>query len=80
MSDTTHPLRRWRTEQDPKVTLEALADQIGSTKASLSRVETGDIRPAPDLMNKIVEATKGAVDRHDLRPDLFGERPKQEAA
>lgn len=54
----------WRTAQ--ALTLAQLAERVGVTKISLSRYERGERIPAREIMQKIVEATVGAVQPNDF--------------
>lgn len=65
-----HPLKRWRRENN--LTLEALGQQIGVTRSSLSHYETGARIPRPQIMEKIREATGGAVRPADFYPSQRG--------
>jgi DNA-binding transcriptional regulator YdaS (Cro superfamily) len=64
-----HPLRAFRVEYDLK--LQALADALGISTATLSRIETWQRRCTAEMALRIEGVTKGRVDRHDLRPDLW---------
>lgn len=54
-----HPLRHWR--EMVGVTLDDLATEIGTTRQSLSRIETGRQTPSLELAMRIEAATNGAV-------------------
>jgi len=56
MSDSVHPVRLIRRAKQPPVTLEALADAIGTTKASLSRIENGKQTLTPAMASKLAKA------------------------
>ena len=59
-----HPLRTYR--QDRKLSLDALAKLVGTSKATLWRVERGVDRPSVDLIQRLIVATGGAVDANAL--------------
>jgi DNA-binding XRE family transcriptional regulator len=59
---TQHPLRQWRTTHN--ILLKNLAEQVGASMATLSRIERGLQFPRSRLMVKLVRAT-------DLRLDDF---------
>jgi transcriptional regulator with XRE-family HTH domain len=59
---TQHPLRQWRTTHN--ILLKNLAEQVGASMATLSRIERGLQFPRSRLMFKLVRAT-------DLRLDDF---------
>lgn len=56
----------------------ALAERAETEVIYLIQIAGGHSQPSPKLANRIEEASQGAVTRHDLRPDIFGE--KTEAA
>jgi DNA-binding transcriptional regulator YdaS (Cro superfamily) len=64
-----HPLRTFRMDFD--LTLQSLAEAIGISTPTLSRIETGKRRCTAEMALKIEKVTKGRVDRHNLRPDLW---------
>jgi transcriptional regulator with XRE-family HTH domain len=59
-------LSEWRKQKG--VTLKAVADEIGSTAATLSRIERGVHRPSGRTIRAIQEFTKGAVQPNDFYP------------
>lgn len=61
-----HPLRLYRERSG--LSLEELANACGSTRATLSRVETGKQNPSLDLIERIREATGGAIRADDFIP------------
>jgi transcriptional regulator with XRE-family HTH domain len=63
-----HPVRRYREING--LTLRQLADIVGTTDATVSRIENGLQKPSLDLLQRF-------VDRTDLRPEDF---LRQEAA
>lgn len=69
---TEHPLRRYRTAKD--ISLETLAKRVGSTKASLSRIETRLQMPSPALARVLQKVT--GIPLWELRPDIW-EKPKK---
>lgn len=60
----------------------ALARAIGCTPAHVWNWvnREGSKGAPPELCRAIESATKGAVTRYQLRPDVFGEAPEREAA
>jgi transcriptional regulator with XRE-family HTH domain len=60
----SHPLRAYRQREGK--TLGQLADELGTSAASLSRIETGKQAPSWPLVARVQELTKGEV-----RPDDF---------
>lgn len=63
---TDHALRRWRNQQEPKITLTALAvraRELGAkvTPSHLSMIETGVKSPSLDLAAKLSRATDNEV-------------------
>ena len=52
-----HPLKVWRQRQSPKVTLAALARQVGVTASHLSEVENYKNEPSLDLTDRLSIAT-----------------------
>jgi len=78
MDARLHPLRAYRLGQDPTITLEDLADRLGTTKASLSRIESGKQQLSEELLRKLVAET--GISASALRPDLaklFMKPPRQ---
>lgn len=66
--DSLHPLRAYRERQDPPLTQEQLAGQLGVSKASVSRWETGERKPEQELVPVI--SRKTGIPPEELRPDL----------
>lgn len=66
--DPIHPLRAYREKQSPPLTQEQLAEQLGTSKASVSRWETGERKPEPEELLNI--AAKTGIAPSALRPDL----------
>lgn len=52
-------------------TAASLAVEVGCSKAHLSHIMAGRLRPSPQLALRIEQATGGAVSRAVLRPDIF---------
>ena len=61
-----HALRTYRRERG--LSLNSLANQAGTTKATLSRIELGRQTPSAGLIARIRDATGGTVSADDLRP------------
>lgn len=61
-----HPIREYRARAG--ISLDALAKRVGTSKATLSRVEAGKQPVSQKLLPKIAEET--GIPRRDLRPDL----------
>lgn len=68
MDASVHPVRAYRLGQKPPVTLENLAGRVGTTKTTLSRIETGK-QPVTDVMLPRLVAETG-IPADKLRPDL----------
>lgn len=68
MDDAVHPLRAFRLRQQPAMSLNALARRLATTKATISRIETGKQRITEALLGKLVAGTD--IPAHVLRPDL----------
>ena len=60
------------------LTLEAFGALVGVNKSAVSKWEDG-VGPSPFKAIEIEEATKGAVSRSDLRPDLWPPTPAEAA-
>lgn len=65
-----HPLRAYRVEQ--QISLQALADAVGVTKPTMSRIERGKQKPSLDLIDRLVSETGGAVTADDFLPSRRG--------
>jgi len=59
-------LREWRKERG--LSAKAFADLVGSSDASIIRLENGTQTPSFDLLKRIHEATGGAVTPNDFLP------------
>lgn len=57
-----------------------LAEAAGVSVQAISFWVSGERQISPLYANKIHDATKGAVSRHELRPDVFGPAPESKAA
>lgn len=57
------PLRARRIERG--MTLAKMAAEVGATKASLSKIESGTQRPRVDLLRKLMAVTGLAADQID---------------
>jgi transcriptional regulator with XRE-family HTH domain len=66
MSEPEHPLKTYREAN--KITLEKLAESLGTTKATLSQIENGKRQVSQELLPKIREET--GIPAKMLRPDL----------
>lgn len=64
-----HPLRRFRESQSPPINQAALAELLGVERATISRWESGERQPGPEVWALIEEKT--GIPRSELRPDLF---------
>lgn len=60
----------------------ALAEKLGVRQSVVSNWRTRGVSPRvpAERCIAIEQATKGAVTRHDLRPDVFGPAPAQAQA
>lgn len=54
-----HPLRHYRRLHG--FSLEVFAKRVGTSKATLCRIETGTNGPSHALLQRLIEATEGAV-------------------
>lgn len=68
MAESLHPIRAWRQQQEPPVTLEKLATEIESTDATLSRIENGKLELTTDLAARISAYT--GIPMRTLCPDI----------
>lgn len=59
-----HPLRRYRDRHDLR--LIDLAEALGITASTLSRIEGGTAKPSFDLMRRILQVTRGRVTGDEL--------------
>lgn len=66
--ENQNPVRAFRLSQTPTLKLEVLANRIGTTKANLSRIETGKQVVSEALLPKLVAET--GIPADVLRPDL----------
>jgi transcriptional regulator with XRE-family HTH domain len=66
--ENQNPVRAYRLNQTPPLKQEVLADRIGTTKANLSRIETGKQTVSEALLPKLVAET--GIPARVLRPDL----------
>jgi transcriptional regulator with XRE-family HTH domain len=64
LSAARHPLTRYR--QRHGLTLAAFATLVGTTKGTISRIETGTREPAMSLLRQIVAATNYEVSADDI--------------
>lgn len=71
-----HPLKTFRAKND--LTLGDMAERVGSSSATLSKIETGRQSASPELAIAIEANTLGEIKRHELRPDLW-ETPSRAA-
>lgn len=61
IKDEYHPLRRWRLQRKPKITLMQLAKAVQCNASMISLVEQDKATPSLDLACKISKYTDGAV-------------------
>lgn len=75
-----HPLQAYRDARG--VTLDELAARVGTSKATLSRVENWKQDPSLDLIGKLKAATDGIVSADDFlrRPEDVPTSEPAEAA
>jgi transcriptional regulator with XRE-family HTH domain len=67
MKSSNSPIRRFRQTRRPPLSLDALANQLGISVSSLSRIELGNQVITNDLLVKLCAMGMNA---EDLRPDL----------
>ena len=66
-----HPLTRYRHRHG--LSLDALAARVGTTKATLSRIESGKGNPSVGLMQRVIQASGGELDANDFVRPAAGE-------
>lgn len=59
-----HPLRNYR--QEAGISLSALAEQCGTSAATISRIERGAQWPESELLQKLIDATGEKVSANDF--------------
>lgn len=59
------PLRRWRRDKR-NWTLDRLADELGISKSTLSRIETGRQDPDLSFIRQIIALSEGALTADDF--------------
>lgn len=64
--------------RDRELTLQALADRIGTSPGYLHDLEKGRRRPSPALAKTIEEKT--GISRRVLLPEVFGDLPAEGAS
>jgi len=57
MTDSGQAIRDWRHSQTPTVSLAKLAADVGTSKVSMSRIETGKQAITTDMLEKLVNRT-----------------------
>lgn len=62
------PITQYRDKR--KLTQEALAALVGTTKATISRIESGKRKPSVPLARRIAKTT--GISMKALRPDVYG--------
>jgi DNA-binding transcriptional regulator YdaS (Cro superfamily) len=62
------------------VTQTALAAALGIERSAISQWKKVPVGPRWNRVFEIERLTKGRVDRHVMRPDLFGPAPKKRRA
>jgi len=63
---TVHPLQAYRERVG--VTLDVLAERVGVSKATLSRVENGKQSPSLDLVGRLKAESHGTLSADDFLP------------
>lgn len=65
MTDAVNPLRTYRKSR--KIRIDAMAERLGLSSASLSRIERGEQWPGThEFFEKLAEVTEGQVTADDL--------------
>jgi transcriptional regulator with XRE-family HTH domain len=64
MDSTTHPLTRYRKRS--RLTLEAYAARVGTSKSWLSRIEAYSDMPSTALINRIIQESAGKLSANDF--------------
>lgn len=75
-----HPLRTWRLRQKPALTQDEFAARVGTSKATISRIEARLQDPTVALIRRIVATTKGAVSAEGLVIQVPAVRRRHDAA
>ncbi len=60
--------------------LVSVAQKANCSVGTLYQIALGNKQPSPKLANEIHRATRGRVNRSELRPDVFGPAPASEPA
>lgn len=77
MDNSLHPVRAYRLGQNPPLSQADLAHRLGTTKANLSRIESGKQGISNTLLAKLVAETGISADRWTPNlARLFGSRPQ----
>lgn len=76
----TMDLATYRKEQGiSQADFAALLTDPPATQGLISQWESGKVKVPAERVGQIEKATAGAVTRHDLRPDVFGPAPTDQA-
>lgn len=75
--ETIHPLKAFRERQRPRLSQKQLGEQIGVTRTTVARWETGKRNVDDDLLPKVSQVT--GISPSKLRPDLAGLLKRQVA-
>ncbi|AIW21334.1 helix-turn-helix domain-containing protein [Vibrio coralliilyticus] len=59
----------WR--QLTEVQKDSIASELGTSTEYLRLVVTGHKKPGAAFAKKLHDVTEGAIDKHQLRPDIF---------
>lgn len=63
-----HPLKTYRATQNPRLSQGQLADQLGVTRTTVARWETGARKVDKDLVPTV--SAKTGIPAKEIRPDL----------
>jgi transcriptional regulator with XRE-family HTH domain len=66
VEELLHPLRDWRRRQQPRLTMDAAASAVGTTRQTWYDWEIGRRIPDRSYMPKIYRFTRGAVTANDF--------------
>ncbi len=64
----THPLKKFREKQAPRLTQQQLAKMLGVSRTTIARWETGTRKVDRDILQDV--SAKTDISPRELRPDL----------
>jgi len=75
MRKDNHPLRRWLF--DNRMTMVDFGSRIGASQGYLSQIMNYQKRPTLDFIDKVTEATEGAITANDFQTGRMETKEKQ---